>query len=318
MRKISVLVLIVLLSFADAKLTLAQSVTKDVPISLSVNQTGVNRFIASQWSSIPTSWSGSYQGLSYSITLNRPVVTLLNNEVKIALTLDINTSVYNNEVTIEPSLVTPTLSTATDEIVTSYEDLRSEIDSISVFSDTRLKDIIEDLLEPIDWVIYEGGILDVLSGRIFDSSDLEWQSSTGIDLGVVEGAILLTVTPAIIATSPDYIFRFKRGSISNFQFEIRSNNVITIENVKIYNNGASVGTKNLNATSTFDSGLGLYVASGSMTVTQLPSFMSAFSYKIKLKRQDNETSWDVYLGSIGSTTGWYQRTMSQVTTLVGE
>jgi hypothetical protein len=72
----------------------------NVPMTFSVTSTGINRFIAYQWGQLPNNatWSGEYQGLTYSIHLNRPAIILSPNSIKIILELVITSSVYSGTV----------------------------------------------------------------------------------------------------------------------------------------------------------------------------------------------------------------------------
>lgn len=239
----------------------AQTINKDVPFNLAINQTGINRVIAAQWNSIQTQWFGNYQGVSYEITLNRPVVSLFENKITITLSLDIASSVYIGEASISPSLTTPTLSSSTQEIITSYSNLRSAIDTVTAFNDSRLNDILEDILEPIDWVVFKGGILDAFTGRFSDTSDLEWVDDTSLDFSVAPGELLLIITPAIVATSPKYTFKFRRNS-STRDYQIRSNNKISLEAVwlKVSVLGSEVSSEtDISISSSYDSSTDEYV-----------------------------------------------------------
>src|SRR5690606_8196785 len=85
--------LIMFVSFSHGSGTYAQT-DYSTPFTFTITNTGVNRFLSSQWSTITTSWSGNYQGLSYSFTLDKPVISLTNNSIKIILGLNITSSVF--------------------------------------------------------------------------------------------------------------------------------------------------------------------------------------------------------------------------------
>jgi hypothetical protein len=154
-----VCVSILLVSLIPCQYTAAQT-DYNVPITFSVTQTGMNRFIASQWSSITTSWSGTYQGLTYSFQLVKPSIVLSTNTIQIILGLNITSSVYNGSVQFTPTLTIPSTTISLSNIIAQYTNLRQQIDAITQFTDVRLKDVIEQKLAPIDWIVYQGKVLD--------------------------------------------------------------------------------------------------------------------------------------------------------------
>lgn len=116
-----------------------------VPITFSVTSTGINRFIASQWSSLPNNatWSGEYQGLTYSIHLNRPAILLSTNTIKITLELVINSTVYNGTATLTPTLTVPSTTISASNIIAQYTNLHDQIIAAAQLVDPRLRYVIE-------------------------------------------------------------------------------------------------------------------------------------------------------------------------------
>ncbi|MEX2603809.1 MAG: hypothetical protein WD361_06385 [Gracilimonas sp.] len=297
------------------------TITKDVPVSLAINQTGINRVIASQWSSINTQWFGSYQGVGYEISLDRPVITLFENKIEIALTLQIASSVYMGEVTINPALTTPVFSTSTQEIKTEYENLRDEIDSINEFTNNALKDVLENLLDPIDWVIFKGGILDALTGRLSDTSDLEWIEDTSIDFQVAPGELLLTVTPSLVSTSPYYLFRLRWTTSNKFEIEISSNNKIKLKALRLYHgSGSTIFHDYLDLDSSYDSGNDKYVIPHSINFASTLNFITNTRLRLNIERGGNETLWYIDYGTIYKNNAWSVRDInsSGVSTPTGD
>ena len=68
----------------------ASSQPYSVPITLSLSSGAVNRYLASQWSSMQTSWTGQYQGLNYTIQLQTPVIAFAENDIVIILKLNVS------------------------------------------------------------------------------------------------------------------------------------------------------------------------------------------------------------------------------------
>lgn len=159
---ISNIVIFLMLLFCFTSNSLATD--RNVPITFSLTSSGINRFLAGQWNAtgFTKSWSDTYQGLSYSIVLNRPVISLATNNIKITITLTINategsTTIYNGTAAVTPTLTIPSTTISMDKIYAQYTDLHNAI--ISVIPDSRLQQKVEEALSPISWVIYQGKII---------------------------------------------------------------------------------------------------------------------------------------------------------------
>jgi len=126
------------------------------PFTLTITNTGINRFLSSQWSGITTSWSGNYQGLSYSFSLVKPNILLTNNTIKIILSLNISSTVYNGTVNLTPTLSIPNTTLNAENIIAQYENLHQQIITTAQLVDARLQYVIEQALAPINWIIYQG------------------------------------------------------------------------------------------------------------------------------------------------------------------
>lgn len=124
MKKVIVLIWGLIFCFSFTSANAQSTITTDMPVSLSVSQTTVNRFIATQWSAGNYNWEGFDYGVGYNIQLNEPSITLLENRIQINLSLTIMSSVYSGTVSIGPELDIPDISTSTTEIRAEYMNLR--------------------------------------------------------------------------------------------------------------------------------------------------------------------------------------------------
>ncbi len=293
----------------------------EVPIQFSITQTGINRFIASQWAGIQTSWSGSYQGLSYSLQLKRPTVSLADNTIKLLLELEISSPAYSGTVGFSPTLTIPSSTVSAGNIIAQYTNLRQQIDAIAAITDPRLRDVIEQKLVPIDWIAYQGMIFDQGGQRWIDSADIRWTGLPTLTFSVANGELFLTLTPKIQAAAPDYLFVFRRPASNTFGFRIVSNNAIEIAGLYIYvAPGINILSSPVSAPSRLDVATGKHIAEIDVQTGGYSDPLNNFEYRVLIKRRDSETLWRIYLGVVGVSSTWIGRhqSHSSVTVLHGE
>lgn len=138
---------IIVISCLNLVYQAAAQTNYNVPITFSVTSTGINRFIAGQWGGLPNNatWSGTYQGLTYSIHLNRPVIFLSTNTIKIILELVIASSVFNGTVPLTPTLTVPSTTINAGNIIAQYTNLHDQIIAAAQLVDSRLQYVIEQV-----------------------------------------------------------------------------------------------------------------------------------------------------------------------------
>jgi len=202
------------------------------PFTVTLTNAGINRFLASQWSSMTKNWTGNYQGLTYSVNLEKPTIYLTTNTCKIFLTLNIVTSVYTGKVNLTPTLIIPSTTINADNIISQYENLHQQIISSAQLVDPRLQVIIEQALSPINWIIYKGKILNSSTARLVESADIQLSGLPTLEFSVRERELDLTITPTITATQPNFAFQWMRSG-NNFGIRVVSNDKFTIDNLDI-------------------------------------------------------------------------------------
>ena len=283
---------------------------RTVPITFSVTSSGINRFIASQWTGTPHYWTDTYQGLTYTLLLNRPVITLTNSTIKIQLSLTVTSSVYNGTVTVTPTLSIPSTTISPTNIIAQYTDLHNQIIAISQFTDSRLRDVIEQKLSPINWVMYQGKILNESTTRITQDANIGWTGIPTLTFVIANDEVNITATPTITSSAPDYLVKWKRPDNRTFVYRVYSNNQITIDltnNYLTYTVGGGVGyavTSTLPATATFDATLQKYVAEVSFYLNNSVAYNLGSVYsRIKIKRANIETLWTFNFSTVG-TSDW--------------
>lgn len=291
----------------NSYLFLNKSVTSDVttyPVSFefSISQNIVNHAIYSQWQGMTTSWSGSYQGLNYAIDLSQPYFYFSENSISIFLELEITSSVYNGVIHLSPSLELPSMTIIPNEIIAQYDDLRSAIDAITQFTDSRLKDVIENILNPVDWIVFQGRLITQYNERWLNTSDIGWDGIYSIGYNINEDYINFNVTSLIQATPPNYSFQLKRTYPTIF-FKIESNNEIELKYIKFYYGIGQSILFQTNTGSYFDESIGKYITlfdTNAISLTNLYSVILDFY----IKRGDLELVWRLEYGILGSNFDW--------------
>lgn len=230
MKKYAVkfLCIIVFLSIWGSFKTLQAQSDYSVPLTFSVSTTGINRFISSQWANGQTSWSGTYQGLNYSFTLEKPTVSLSNSTIKIMLSLSISSPVYNGKVTLTPSLTIPSTTIDASQIISKYINLHDQIIGTAQLIDSRLQHVIEEALAPIDWIMYKGKIIDNSTVRLSESSDISYKGIPALTFSVTDNELNILIASTITANIPSYSFQWMRADNRTFGFRILSNDKFTI------------------------------------------------------------------------------------------
>jgi hypothetical protein len=211
------------------------------PFTLSITSTGINRYLASQWSSMTEEWSGNYQGISYSISLQEPTISLTTNTLKILLKLSISSSIYDGSITLTPTLTIPSTTISAEQIISKYTDLHQQIIKLTSI-DTRLQNVIEQLLAPIDWIIYKGKAIDASTTRLTESADISLKGIPTLTFNISNDELNIIITPTITATPPSLSFQWMR-SASNFGIKIISNDKLTVGYAKIDDIYNSLGQK---------------------------------------------------------------------------
>ena len=268
-----------------------------VPVTFSVTSTGINRFIESQWGNLPNSatWSGEYQGLTYSIHLNRPMILLSTNTIRISLGLTITSSVYNGSVTLTPTLSVSSSTISACNVIAQYTNLHDQIIAAGQFVDSRLRYVIEQALAPIDWIMYQGRILDQSTSRWTQSSDVGFQGLPTLTVSVSENEVNFMITLTVTATAPWYTFQYNRPSNQQFGIKVHSNNLFQVKYAKCWNSEpVEIANSEQDATAVYDASAGHYIATLSVTATHPVAWnLNELFYQLKLRRQDNETLWDL-------------------------
>lgn len=298
---------IIMLGYLSPLREVSAQTNYNVPITFSVTSTGINRFIASQWSSLPNNatWSGEYQGLTYSIHLNRPAILLSTNTIRITLELVINSTVYNGTATLTPTLTVPSATISASNVIAQYTNLHDQIIAAAQLVDPRLRYVIEQALSPIDWVMYQGRILDQSTYRWTEISDISWQGLPTLTVNVSSNEVNFTVTPTITAKAPEYTFQYNRPANQEFGIRVHSNNLFQVKYAKCWNSlGQQIANSEQDATAVYDPATGKYTATLSVTAPNpIANNFSELYYKLKLRRQNNETLW--YLLSRNSILGTF-------------
>lgn len=212
----------------------------EVPIQFSITQTGINRFIASQWAGIQTSWSGTHEGLQYFLQLKKPSILLTSGNISIILEIAFSSQSYNATIAISPTLNISPLVFSADNLIASYVNLRNQIDLIAGITDPRVRDIIEQHLAPIDWIIYQGRIFDQSELRWTNTADIKWAGLPEVSFSVNNEELIITLTPIIYATKPYYLIYIRIHDYGYYGLKILSNNYFKLERQTLQVSGTGV------------------------------------------------------------------------------
>lgn len=293
-----------------------------IPVSFSISSTGINRFIAGQWASMNTSWSGTTQGVNWMISLNKPQVSLTDNAIKILLTLNISASpVYSGSVNLNPTLNVPASTLSASNIISEYQNLQEKINELTILA-PGLRDEIENLLAPVSWVIYQGNILNQSTVRLSETADVKWKGLPSLSYQVTNGQLNLTVTPTIESIPPQYAFHWKRPHNRDTYIKIISNNLFSIESMKCFSASPTQEfpwqiISPFPITATFDSELGKYTAQVIFSAQDgLANFLGVVS-RVRIKRQNAESIYSLQFISQYPTQNYTNNTTT-IQTVSGE
>lgn len=282
------------------------------PFTFTITNTGINRFLSSQWSSLTTSWSGNYQGLDYSFTLAKPSISLTNNSIKIILTLSITSSVFSGTVTLTPTLTIPSTTLNAENIISQYENLHQVIISSAQLIDPRLRYVVEQALAPINWIIYQGKILNTTTTRLTETADVRLKGLPTLTFSVAENELNLIITPTITSTEPSISFQWMRSGNVNFGIRVISNNLFIlaypkIDKVIIMATGQEINftfTSTVPVQATYDSTFQKYVAEFSFQSNNYIAHGQRIVTRIYLKRGGTETIWTLAFITDSDNQGW--------------
>ena len=235
--------------------TMAQT-NYNVPITLSVSNTAIDRVIGAQWASITHSWSGPFYWSTYTLTLNHPVIILADNAIKISMGLTVASPIYNGTFTIMPTLTVPPTTITANNIITQYQDLQQQINNY--ISDNGLRSTIYQDLSSISWIVYQGQIMNASTMRVSDITDIKLNGLPTLSFSVSSNNLNVTVSETITATTPSYKLKSENyGGHLLLRFESDVN--FTSRSIKVaYQNGGYSWNETVNRASTYDATQGIY------------------------------------------------------------
>jgi|GEM_PF-1988851 hypothetical protein len=291
---------------------------RTIPITFSVTSTGINRFIASQWGSSTKSWNITNQGVWCSIQLQKPTVSLYSNTIKINLAvtvvaIDISTDlpIYVNQTfRFTPTLTIPSTTISMDKIYGQYTDLVAAI--AGAIPDTRVQGAVAQALSPINWVIYQGKILNESTARWTESSDIGWKGLPTLTFSVANNEVNLTIAPTIYSLAPEFTCKWYRCDDVNFGISISCNDKFTVDltdNWLVFT--GTIGVKytvksTLPAQAIYNTYQNKYIANIYLTIDNpQPNSLLTTSTRIKLKRGNMESLYYIKSNSVEDDCGWY-------------
>jgi mRNA-degrading endonuclease toxin of MazEF toxin-antitoxin module len=284
--------------------TMAQT-NYNVPITLSVSNTAIDRVIGAQWASITHSWSGPFYWSTYTLTLSQPVIILADNAIKISMGLTVASPIYNGTFTITPTLTVPPTTITANNIITQYQDLQQQINNY--ISDNGLRSTIYQDLSPISWIVYQGQILSQSTSLWTTGSYVGWSGTPSLTVVISNNALNLTVTPTIVAAAPSYTWSWERADYYNFGLKIYSNDALQITYLRIYNilSQQLLATSQV-ASSVWDAANNRYVTTLVVPANQnLANNFDLLAYQVRINRQSAETLWDLTTGpALGYPISW--------------
>ena len=324
-RNIFELLCIIIISTYYPNSAIQAQTDYSAPFTLTVTSTGVNRFVTAQWSTITTSWSGSYQGLTYSFTLSKPSISLTNNSLRIILSLNITSSILNGTVVLTPTLTIPSTTLSADNIISQYENLHQVITTAANLIDSRLQYVIEQALSPINWIVYQGKILNASTTRMTETADISLKGLPTLTFSVAENELNLVVNSTFTATDPSISFQWMRSGDKNFGIRVVSNNLFTLGFAKIDDIIDQALGERIQFTltsaappynATYNTSLQKYTAEYTFQADRAVGTSLRLITKIYLKRGGMETIWTLSFIASASTSWTY--TDTQVTAIRGE
>lgn len=195
--------LLIITTVISVEIIYAQT-TYDVPVTLSLTTGGVDRVLSSQWNTMTHSWSDSYSGLEYSISLDKPKIVFIGSEIRILLKLRVQYPGFDEIINLLPKLILPYTAPIENYITTRYADLHQEITTKAQHVDSRIQSAIEDIMSTINWVVYQGKILTIQSQNSFykvsGSDRLVWNPSPTLSASVSDDKLNITIISSITVT----------------------------------------------------------------------------------------------------------------------
>ncbi|MCL5739136.1 MAG: hypothetical protein M1303_10960 [Bacteroidetes bacterium] len=276
----------------------------NVPVTLSVSNTAIDRFIGTQWASIQHSWTGTFQYGPYTISLSEPTVILSDNLIKIVMGVTYSTEGPSGSFTITPTLTIPPTTITASNIITEYQDLQQQINS--KVTDQYVRALIYQLLSPISWIVYQGQILSQSTTLWTTGSYVGWSGTPSLTFTVSNNELNITVTPTVVVEAPSYTWWWDRPSTQQFGIQIYSNDAIQITYLRVFDaNGAQILESYQVASSAYDPSNNRYVTTlVASAPNPVANTLTYVEYQVRITRQSAETLWDFTTQPVGNPEPW--------------
>lgn len=189
-------------------------------------------------------------------------------------------------------------------ITGTYRDLAFEL--ASKIQDQYLRAIVLQLLNSIDWTLYDGKIFDSPETSTWkEDVDIYWENSIAIHSAVANNQLQLTFTPVVGVTQPFDCFQFKRQYDLQYGIRLVLHGKFTLD----VSRAADVLGQSFNLVgefpiqSTWDSNIQAWVAPFYFNVETALTDGTQITCKVKITRGTSEVIWVAGFGS-NSATEW--------------
>lgn len=260
--------------------------------NIHINEAAINRFLAKQYNDAGfiKSWSGTFNGNAYSLSIERPVVVLQSNSIVIEIGVTLN----NNYYLLRPSITIPPITITSADIKATFIQLQTYLNTVQHITNYWEKDLINQKLNAIQWLIYQGTFLTepTSTSEYFVLTTTIDSIRTKID----EGTINLNFHFNNHTDRPNYSFywtRSKNGNTYKWWLKVKSNTKIEIQKVEVHWYGSLIGTFDGLVVSSFNADQNKYIATVGVNTSMTTTSFSGMTYKIKLARSGYKTLWGI-------------------------
>lgn len=168
-----------------------------------INEVAINRFLAKQFneSSFVKSWSSSYNGNTYSLSIERPIVVIQNNAISLEIGINLNNQYY----LLRPTVTVPPITLTNSDVKATFTQFQNYLNTLQFIANQWEKDIIHQKLHSIQWLIYQGTLISE-SVEITDVAVIT-TSIDSVTTKFIQGSINLSFYFTNKTKSPEYFVK---------------------------------------------------------------------------------------------------------------
>lgn len=176
-----------------------------ISTKVEVTETAINRFLQSQYNNndIPQSVSGTIGGVTYTLNLVLPRISLLQDAMKLRMEINIVSNIGNFPVVIEPAVNLPSWSISLTEIKTTLSNLSTVVNALTI--DSRLKTAIINAYNSLNLIMYPSQIVKQANTDLFKQQSIRFADPVfSVQMKVVPGILRFTLSTHVSSFTPAF------------------------------------------------------------------------------------------------------------------